>query len=124
MTPVNYQVALKIDKSIFNEFNQWLTDHIKEMLTLPGFIKAKTMLSHNILSKDGDDLQNNKMYVDVDDSSKGFIELTVIYKVENLQMMEEYFNVHAAKMRGDGVKRFGDKFSAERRVNFLNQTFS
>ena len=77
-----------------------------------------------ILSKDGDDLQNNKMYVDVDDSSKGFIELTVIYKVENLQMMEEYFNVHAAKMRGDGVKRFGDKFSAERRVNFLNQTFS
>ena len=123
MTPVNYQVALKIDKSIFNEFNQWLTDHIKEMLTLPGFVKAKTMLSHNILSKDGDDLQN-KTYVDVDDSSKGFIELTVIYKVENLQKMEEYFNVHAAKMRGDGVKRFGDKFSAERRVNFLNQTFS
>merc|ERR1711976_358629 len=104
------------------EFNEWLTDHIKEMLTLPGFVKAKTMVSHNILSKDGDDLQN-KTFVDVDDSSKGFIELTVIYKVENLQKMEEYFNVHAAKMRGDGVKRFGDKFSAERRVNRLSHKF-
>ena len=82
------------------------------------------MVSHNILSKENDDdLQNKKTYVDVNDSSKGFVELTVIYKVENLQKMEEYFNVHAAKMRGDGVKRFGDKFSAERRVNCLKQTF-
>jgi len=35
-----------------------------------------------------------------------------------MESLQEYFDVHSAKMRGDGVKKFTGSFRAWRRVLF------
>ena len=102
---VFYEVSLKINSQIYDDFSTWLKTHINEMLTLPGFLSNEIRISYNIK----DNLVNIN---DLNDT----INLIVIYRVENLSKMNEYFSVHAKKMRGDGVERFGGKFEVSRRV--------
>jgi len=42
--------------------------------------------------------------------------LTTTYLVETRQNLEDYFQHHASKMREDGIKRFGGRFIANRRI--------
>lgn len=42
--------------------------------------------------------------------------LTVQYKVASRDALQAYFDVHAARLRGDGIKRFGGKMTASRRI--------
>ena len=37
-------------------------------------------------------------------------------QVASRQQLQRYFDVHAARLRGDGVNRFAGKFFASRRV--------
>ena len=92
--PVFYEVSLEIQEEIYTDFYSWLVVHIQEMLELPGFV------SHKIMK-----------VLDVDTR-----KLVVTYELKSYEDMQNYFNVHAKKMRGDGVNKFAGKFSATRRV--------
>ena len=47
---------------------------------------------------------------------KAVSRLTVHYRVSDRKKLQDYFDVHAARLRGDGLKRFGGKMTASRRV--------
>ena len=94
---VIYEVNLTIDEDIYSQFQLWLKEHAKEMLQLPGFMNACILKPEN-------------------EGSVGKEKLTVQYQLENRESLNVYFNQFAAKMREEGLSKFKDKFSAERRI--------
>ena len=93
-----YEVNLEIDAAIEADYRIWLRAHIEEMLALPGFVSAQWF----------DVLEPTP--------AAGRIALCVQYFLRDAQALQAYFDQHAARMREDGVARFGDRFSASRRV--------
>lgn len=94
---VIYEVKLNIRPEIYQDFINWLKEHIDEMLALPGFIQA------SLLKPEGGANSETKA-------------LTVQYQLENMSDLDRYFVEFAPKMRDEGIKRFQDQFSAERNV--------
>lgn len=97
---VIYEVNLTIDNEIFNDYYQWLTKHIEIMLTYRGFIQAEIAEEH------------------IHENEK---KMTVRYSLDSIVDLENYLNTHASEMREDGIKKFGDKCRASRRI-FLEPT--
>src|SRR5262245_61678325 len=97
--PVTYEVRLEVDETIVDEVDQWLREHIVEMLSLPGFTSAEIL--------DGAPLPRPR-----DDK----VRSTVQYRVESRDALTRYLRENAPRMREAGVKRFGDRMSATRRV--------
>tara|TARA_B100000683_G_scaffold225407_1_gene223984 strand:+ start:336 stop:629 length:294 start_codon:yes stop_codon:yes gene_type:complete len=91
---VIYEVNLTLEPQIVAEFRAWLDEHIAEMLTFEGFTQSKLLK-----------VEDESLY-----------RLTVWYFVESRSALEQYFNGEAARMREDGLRRFGDRFSATRRI--------
>ncbi|MAJ97151.1 MAG: hypothetical protein CMI56_00865 [Parcubacteria group bacterium] len=102
---VQYEVSLSIDIDIVDEYMAWLVPHMKEMLKIDGFLSAS--LCHVELLPSGED-----------DNKKHFCAL---YIVKNRSLLQNYFDHHAAKLRGDGVNKFKGKFSATRRITYLHK---
>ena len=94
-----YEVNLEVDHDIADEYSQWLEDHIGQVLKFEGFLSAELF-------------EEQTGGVEKNNSGKW----TIHYHVRDLECLENYFDQHAAKMRKDGLDRFGDKFSATRRV--------
>lgn len=94
-----YEVNLNINKEIYPEFIEWLREHIKEILQLPGFIQA-CLLEEELEQTEGFDQE----------------KLTVQYQLESKDDLQRYFTDFAPKMREDGINRFKDQFSANRRI--------
>ncbi len=93
-----YEVNLSVDWAIADDYRRWLAEHVREMLALPGFIDAQRF--------------------DVLQSPAGGerAEFCVQYRLRDAAALDAYLAEHAAAMRADGVTRFGDRFSASRRV--------
>lgn len=94
---VIYEVNLAIDKDIYSQFQSWLNEHVREMLQFQGFIEARILKPEN---------------ENVSDKEK----LTVQYQLADRGSLDIYFSQFAPKMREEGIKKFSDKFSAERRI--------
>lgn len=108
---VTYEVNLLINNSVLSKFESWLDEHVNQMLQLPGFLGAQ-IFSQEDYSGDGQ-----------------LTPKVVLYQVENLELLQNYFSLHAAKMREQGLERFSDNFTAKRRVlctqkSWQRQTFS
>lgn len=93
---VIYEVNLEADAGIEAAFDTWLRDHIADMLQLPGFRSAEIL---------GDST-----------APQGRIRRTVQYRLADQASLDEYLREHAPRMRAQGVARFGERYSAERRV--------
>ena len=91
-----YEVTLVIERDIVEPFDSWLANHIEEMLTIPGFLKAKVFA--------------------LEDDEEGRARRVTQYFIESENHLEQYFAGQAEQMRQSGVDRFGDQFSASRRV--------
>ena len=91
-----YEVNLKIPVDIKKEYNQWLAEHIEEMLTFDGFFKAEVYQAESNISTE--------------------YELCVQYHLENRQTMINYEQQHATRMRGEGLFRWGSQIKASRRI--------
>jgi hypothetical protein len=91
-----YEVTLVIERDIVEPFDSWLANHIEEMLTIPGFLKAKVFAQ--------------------DDDEEGRARRVTQYFLESENHLEQYFAGQAEQMRQSGVDRFGDQFSASRRI--------
>ncbi|MFN3201559.1 MAG: DUF4286 family protein [Bradymonadia bacterium] len=94
--PVIYEVNLTIDEAIAEAYGQWLGHHIDEMLAIEGFEQAT--------------------WLEVHGPPEGKVQWVVCYTVSSAEHLERYFSHWAPKMRGDGLERFGGRFTATRRV--------
>jgi hypothetical protein len=92
-----YEVTLDVDAAIANEYRAWLNRHTAELLALPGFVDARIL-----------DL--------LEPSTPGRIGLCVQYTLRDRAAYEAYLRDHAERVRGNGIARFGDRFTATRRV--------
>ena len=95
-----YEVNLEVNTNRYHEFYSWLTKHINEMMTFKGF------LGHIISSE-------KKTTSDV------YEYLTVSYYLDTKDSLDDYINNNSQAMRDDGINKFGDSFSATRRVHYI-----
>jgi quinol monooxygenase YgiN len=93
---VIYEVNLAVDPDVAEAFADWLPQHIAEMLTLPGFIRAESAIEFDPQS----------------DPTKWCVR----YHLSNQAALEAYFRNHAERMRAEGVKHFGTGLAAHRRI--------
>ena len=93
---VLYEVNLDADAAIEGPFDTWLRDHIADMLQFDGFLSAEIL--------------------DDPSAPPGRIRRVVQYRLRDHAALDEYLATHAPRMRAQGVARFGDRFTAERRV--------
>lgn len=95
---VVYEVNLAVDRGIAAEYRHWLIAHVREMLALPGFIGARLM----------------ETVPDQADAAETVF--CTHYELIDQAALDQYLRVHSARMRADGIGRFGDKFRSSRRV--------
>lgn len=88
-----YEVVITTDPSVRADYLAWLRLHMEEMLEFDGFLSAE-------------------MFVDSENGD----EFTCHYRLRDMAAMEAYLAGPAKEMRADGVRRFGDKISARRRI--------
>jgi len=94
---VYYEVNLTIQSPIYDAYMTWLRPHIDELLTFDGFVEARVLQQTDQVTRDHQ-------------------HITVLYTLENQAALDQYLQHHAPQMRDDGIKRFGEQFSATRRV--------
>jgi quinol monooxygenase YgiN len=91
-----YEVNLAIDNDIADAYTAWLRDHIREILAIDGFIRAE------VFAEQGPAADVHR--------------IVVHYHLHDMASLERYFADHAPRLRADAVERFGDRFTATRRV--------
>lgn len=99
---VIYEVTLSVDREIIDEFDDWLTTHIEEMLELPGFTGAQVY--------------------EADDDEQGRARRVTHYELPGQAELDEYLAGPAGAMRQSGIDRFGDRMHASRRILSPGQT--
>lgn len=99
---VIYEVNLYVKNTVAEDAGVWLRRHIKEMLQIDGFQKARWY------------------YQEPRDDQQLW---TVQYHVETVSHLERYLETDAVAMRADAADRFGDLMRAERRLLFERETF-
>ena len=91
-----YEVSIQVSLDILDDYLSWLDVHISEILDIDGFESAK-IYKESITSSDS-------------------FALTIHYSVSIKAALDSYFSNNAEIMRQKGIDRFGDKFSATRRI--------
>lgn len=91
-----YEVNLELEPAIGEAFSAWLPGHVERMLELPGFIDAVVEMEER------------------DENAPP--TFCVRYRLESRQTLDDYFEHHAARMRQEGIDRFGGRFRATRRI--------
>lgn len=96
---VTYIVHIAVRHEVYSEYVDWLrTEHINEMLALPGFVEAELCLR-----KGGA----------MEASSK---DVKIIYTLKDEDAVKAYMTDHAMGMREKGLEKFPGQFSAQREV--------
>lgn len=95
-----YEVDLKVAQTIAQEYLNWLRCHLHEMLKQTGFLEATIYQEV---------MENDK-------TEHAVCRYIVQYTVASREMLDHYFEKGAPMMRQQGIARFGDKFTATRRV--------
>ena len=107
---VLYEVNLEADAAIEGPFDTWLRDHIADVLQFDGFLSAEVLDDESV-------------------PPPGRIRRIVQYRLRNRAALEAYLREHAPRMRSQGVAKFGDRYTSERRVlahreEFIRGAFS
>lgn len=91
-----YEVNLRVEAAIADEFRVWLEAHVMQMLALPGFASAERFR--------------------VESSAGEPVEFCVQYRLHDALALDAYLSEHAPYMRAEGLSRFGSRFTTARRV--------
>ncbi|WP_299011898.1 DUF4286 family protein [uncultured Shewanella sp.] len=102
---VIYQVELKIENDIAKEYLEWLTPHMEKMMSFNGFLKVD-------------------LYEDLTDKEEGNKRYTVIYHLASEADLQAYLSGQAQAMRDEGIKLFGGRCQASRKVCRLKKSLS
>jgi len=92
-----YEVSLQVDGDTATAFHAWLQAHVAEICALPGFTGAEILQVCEPLDA-------------------GCVGWCVAYRLRDRAALEAYLADHAPRMRADGLRRFGDRFRASRRI--------
>lgn len=90
-----YEVTLAVDPEAAEGLDEWLAQHVADMLTQPGFVDAE-IASH--------------------DNPDGRTTRVVRYFVASDDALQRYFDDAAEAMRAETTARFGARVEASRRV--------
>ena len=94
---VIYEVNLSVEPDIAQTYCAWLQKHIEEILALEGFLKAT--------------------WYNIEPASEiAQKQYCIHYSLSDRDALERYFKEDAPRLREDGLKRFGGKFQASRRI--------
>ncbi|MDX1532483.1 MAG: DUF4286 family protein [Rhodothermales bacterium] len=99
-----YEVNLTVQPEIADAYAAWLAAHVREMLTFDGFEAAE--------------------WLEDAEAEGPARRWTVQYRVRSPEHLRRYFDAHAERMRGEGVERFGGRFSATRRILRMREAFA
>jgi hypothetical protein len=91
-----YEVSLSIDREVAEAFDDWLASRVRDLLELPGFVRAVTFAA--------------------DDENPERVRRITQCFLETDEALEEYLSGPADAMRQEAESRFPDRFSASRRV--------
>lgn len=97
-TGVVYEVNLDVDAGVIGSYRDWLDGHVAQILALPGFVGARVF------------------EVAEPAAAAGRVALCVQYTLVDAAALDAYLRDHAARMRADGLARFGGRFEASRRI--------
>jgi len=100
---VIYEVNLSLDSTIAEAYQTWLFGHIDQLLKFDGFLSAETFL----VEKEPNSTEKNVL-------------ISVRYRLKSRAALQNYITNHSAGMRKETIEKFGDKFSATRRVLLRN----
>jgi len=91
-----YNVTVNVDESIHDHWMSWMTDkHIPEVLRTGKFTKA--LMTRVLVQED-----------------LGGVTYSIQYTCPSRELLEDYYQVHAAELRNEGFELFGDKFGSFR----------
>jgi antibiotic biosynthesis monooxygenase (ABM) superfamily enzyme len=93
-----YEVRAAVDAEVADAYRAWLDPHVREILAIPGFTGAELL---------------------VEDGEAGRRVYCVRYHLADRAALEAYLRDHAPRLRADAQVRFGDRFTATRRVSEL-----
>jgi len=99
-----YEVNLEVKEEAKFGFAGWLPDHIDKILKCEGFKAAQWFFRNH--EEEGKDPDGSQLW-------------TIQYIVDDQKSLDNYLKNHAEKMRKEALDKFGDKFSASRRVLHL-----
>lgn len=102
-----YEVDMQVDNEAANEFDDWLKDHMREMLAFPGFQEAEAFADSGADSTSTDSSGGEPA---------GKQRRLVTYKVRSRRELDSYLHTHAERMRAAGKQRFGQAISASHRI--------
>ena len=85
-----YNVTVNIDESVHKEWLSWIQNHIQDVLATGSFIAAK--LTQVLVEEE-----------------MGVFTYSIQYRANTKENLNDYYNVYAAKLRGESMKRFADK---------------
>lgn len=94
---VIYEVNVSVNNESFQDYYNWLLPHVQEMLEFKGFQQAEI----GIVENQEDDNKNH---------------LRINFTIDTYENLQNYLDQHAANMRAETLKRFGDQYSITRRV--------
>ncbi|AKP74585.1 hypothetical protein Psal006b_00793 [Piscirickettsia salmonis] len=95
---VIYEMNLIIQSAIYDRYINWLYNHIKELLSLPGFCSAQ--LLHELTS----------------DTHYHEHRCTVIYKIDSITSLDYFFTHYPHKVQHHSLENFPEGISSAHRV--------
>ncbi len=93
-----YEVNIQVQNESADDYRAWLGDHVRELLTLPGFLSAEVLIAPTSLELPGVE------------------EIVVLYRLESQHALMIYLADYAPAMRAKMQANFGGKFTIARRV--------
>jgi hypothetical protein len=105
---VIYEVNVTVDPEVADAYIAWLGPHVEEVLRLPGFLEARW---YDRKAADEGTVDGEKVLI------------SVHYLVRDRASLDDYLAHHAPRLREDGLRRFPDRFTANRRILHLARTF-
>ena len=91
MMQLVYEVNLEFDRVIEADYRAWLATHVADILSLPGFTGAEIF---EVLDPP---------------PTAGRIGLSVRYSLRDRAALDDYLREHAARLRAEGLERFGEE---------------
>ena len=90
-----YEVNLSIDADAVDDYVEWLLPHMREMLAIDGFVSAQLAEVEACPPAAGEDAAPPQRK-----------QMTATYVLESRAKLQAYFDVHAARLRGDATNRW------------------
>lgn len=90
-----YEVSLEVERSIEDSFREWIVPHAEEVVATGKFTHFKVLEAGTTSDK---------------------FRVCVQYFAKSQENIDEYLAEDAPRLREDGLKKFGSKFTATRRV--------